>query len=84
VKGWKKLQFWVNDTAYMDEECFLTWGRTVWKYREDTSGENQPLSVLLLDDLQSHKTKKIMDAIKRLYNTKIIILPGGLTPKGYT
>ena len=81
VKGWKKLQFWVNDTAYMDEECFLTWGRTVWKYREDTSGENQPLSVLLLDDLRSHKTQKLMDEFKRLYNTKIIILPGGLTPK---
>ena len=37
--------------------------------------------MLLLDDLRSHKTKKIMDEFKRLYNTKIIILPGGLTPK---
>ena len=81
MKGWRKLIFWVNDTAYMDEECFLNWGRMVWKYREDSSGENQPLSVLLLDDLRSHKTKKIMDEFKRLYNTKIIILPGGLTPK---
>jgi len=65
----------------MDEETFLHWGRTVWKYRADTSGENQPISVLLLDDLTSHKTKKVLDEFKRLYNTKIIVFPGGLTPK---
>ena len=80
-KSWKNLNFWVNDSAYMDEETFLHWGRTVWKYRADTSGENQPISVLLLDDLTSHKTKKVLDEFKRLYNTKIIVLPGGLTPK---
>ena len=80
-KGWKGLQFWVNESAYMDEDTFKHWGRTVWKYRADSSGENQPHSVLLLDDLTSHKTKAVMDEFKRLYNTKIIILPGGLTPK---
>ena len=78
---WRNLQFWVNDTSFMDQQSFLHWGRTVWKYRADTSGEDQPVSVLLLDDLSSHKTKLIMDEFKRLYNTKIIILPGGLTPK---
>ena len=78
---WKGLQFWVNGTAYMDEEAFLHWGRTVWKYRAGTSGEVQPPSVLLLDDLRTHKTKRVMDEFKALYNTKIIILPGGLTPK---
>ena len=80
-KLWRHLQFWVNDSAYMDEETFSHWGKTVWKYRAGTSGEDQPLSVLLLDDLTSHKTKKIMDEFKRLYNTKTIVLPGGLTPK---
>ena len=57
------------------------WGRTVWKYRVDSSGENQPVSVLLLDDLRSHKTKAVLDEFKTLYNTKIIILPGGLKSK---
>jgi len=80
-KMWRGLQFWVNDTAYMDEEAFLHWGRTIWKFRAGTSGEEQPPSVLLLDDLRTHKTKRVMDEFKRLYNTKIIILPGGLTPK---
>jgi hypothetical protein len=80
-KRWRGLQFWVNDTSYMDEEAFLHFGRTVWKYRAGTSGEEQPPSVLLLDDLTSHKTKKVLDEFRRLYNTKIIILPGGLTPK---
>ena len=80
-KEWRNLQFWVNDTSFMDQQSFLHWGRTIWKYRADSSGENQPISVLLLDDLSSHKTKLIMDEFKRLYNTKIIILPGGLTPK---
>jgi hypothetical protein len=65
----------------MDQESFLHWRRTVWKYRKDSSGENQPLSVLLFDDLTSHKTKAIFDEFKRLYNIKMIILPGGLTPK---
>jgi hypothetical protein len=55
--------------------------RTVWKNRAGTSGEVQPPSVLLLDDLRTHKTKRFMDEFKALYNTKIIILPGGLTPK---
>jgi len=73
--------FWVNDTSYMDEESFLHWGRTIWKYRSDTKGENQPQSVLLLDDLRSHKTKKILEEFRVLYNTRIIVLPGGLTPK---
>ena len=54
-KLWRHLQFWVNDSAYMDEETFSHWGKTVWKYRAGTSGEDQPLSVLLLDDLTSHK-----------------------------
>jgi len=79
-KEWRNLQ-WANDTSFMDQQSFLHWGRTIWKYRADSSGENQPISVLLLDDLSSHKTKLIMDEFKRLYNTKIIILPGGLTPK---
>ena len=81
AKRWKSLQFWVNDHAYMDQESFRHWGRTVWKYRVDSSGENQPVSVLLLDDLRSHKTKIVLEEFRTLYNTKIIILPGGLTPK---
>ena len=78
---WKNLN--VNDSAYMDEETFLHWVgcKTVWKYRADSSGENQPISVLLLEDLTSHKTKKVLEEFKRLYNAKIIVLPGGLTPK---
>jgi len=43
---------------YMDEEAFLHFGRTVWKYRAGTSGEEQPPSVLLLDDLTSHKDQE--------------------------
>ena len=81
AKRWRSLQFWVNDHAYMDQESFRHWGRTVWKYRVDSSGENQPVSVLLLDDLRSHKTKIVLEEFRTLYNTKIIILPGGLTPK---
>jgi len=65
----------------MDEVSFLHWGRTVWKYRSDKKGEDQPQSVLLLDDLRSHKTKKILEEFRTLYNTRIIVLPGGLTPK---
>ena len=80
-KLWRNLHFWVNDTSYMDEEAFLHFGQTVWKYRAGTSGEEQPPSILLLDDLTSHKTKRVLDEFKTLYNTKIIILPGGLTPK---
>jgi len=80
-KRWRGLQFWVNDTSYMDEEAFRHFGRTVWKYRAGKSGEEQPPSVLLLDDLTSHKTKKVLEEFRTLYNTKIIILPGGLTPK---
>jgi len=44
-------------------------------------GEDHPQSVLLLDDLRSHKTKKILEEFRTLYNTRIIVLPGGLTPK---
>ena len=39
------------------------------------------MSVLLLDDLKSHKSKKVLEEFRTLYNTKIIILPGGLAPK---
>ena len=39
------------------------------------------MSVLLLDGLKSHKTKAVLDEFKTLYNTKINIFPGGLTPK---
>ena len=58
---WRGLHFWVNDAAYMDSDTFRHWGKTVWKYRADTSGENQPVSVLLLDDLKSHKSKKVLE-----------------------
>ena len=50
----------LNDSAYMDIDSFRHWGRTVWKYRADSSGENQPLSILLLDDLTSHKNKEVL------------------------
>ena len=68
-KGWKGLQFWVNDSAYMDENTFKHWGRTVWKYRVDSSGENQPVSVLLLDDLRSHKIRQCWMNLK-LFTTQ--------------
>ena len=80
-KGWKSLMFWVNEHAYMDQESFLHFGATNWKYRADPSGEFQPQSILLLDDLKTHKTKKVREEFMSLYNTEIIILPGGLTPK---
>ena len=80
-KGWKSLMFWVNEHAYMDQESFLHFGATNWKYRADPSGEFQPESILLLDDLKTNKTKRVREEFKSLYNTEIIILPGGLTPK---
>ena len=58
----------------------LDWIATSWKYRSDSLGVQQPKSVLIVDDHSAHYTKKVKEALARM-NTKLIIIPGGLTPK---
>ena len=64
----------------MTEKAMLEWIDTTWKFREDSLGVQQPRSVLILDDHSAHYTKKVKEALAKL-NTKLIIIPGGLTPK---
>ena len=46
----------------------------------DSLGVLQPKSVLIVDDHSAHYTKKVKEALAKM-NTKLIIIPGGLTPK---
>jgi len=75
-----KFNFYVNKTAWMTEKAMLDWIDTTWKFRGDSSGVLQPKSVLILDDHSAHYTNKVKEALAKL-NTKLIIIPGGLTPK---
>jgi len=75
-----KFNFYVNKTAWMTEKAMLEWIDTTWKFREDSLGVQQPRSVLILDDHSAHYTNKVKEALAKL-NTKLIIIPGGLTPK---
>ena len=75
-----RFNFYVNKTAWMTEKAMLEWINTTWKYRSDSLGVLQPKSVLILDDHSAHYTEKVKQAFAKM-NTKLIILPSGLTPK---
>ena len=74
------FSFYVNDTAYMNEQAFGYFLDSQFKFRAGRSGLDQPRSAFVVDDLKSHYTAGIKEKLRR-YNTKLIVIPGGLTPK---
>jgi hypothetical protein len=80
-KLWRHLQFWVNDSAYMDEETFSHWGKTVWKYRAGTSGEDQPLSVCYLMILRPIRPRKLWMSSRGFTTRKSLFCLGALLPR---
>ena len=64
----------------MDEDAFAYFIDSQFKYRAGRSGLVQPKSVIVVDDLKAHYTKRIKDKLKAL-NTTLVVLSGGLTPK---